>query len=114
MGILSSERCSDVPCKADQLLSQLAHVQVIFCVWCILPPSAWFSPSHPLPFLAVTCAVLLLSSAAAWLHSRFWAWAIQWLGSSSAGAAAAGASPKVSQAHAVHVDARDGKASPAA
>jgi hypothetical protein len=84
-------------------------MQVIFCVWCILPPSAWFSPSNPLPFLAITCAVLLLSAGAAWLHSRFWALALSSLTGTTA-AVAAGTARKAGQAHEVNAYCRNGKA----
>ena len=76
-------------------------MQVIFCAWCILPPSAWFSSSNPLSFLAMSLWILLLTAAAASVHSSFWAWVMMGLGSSS-------------QAHAVHAVAGIGEASPAA
>ena len=45
-------------------------MQVIFCTWTVLPPSAWFKPGNPLPYIAITLIVFLISIAAAWVHKR--------------------------------------------
>lgn len=48
----------------------LLHPLVIMGIWSALPPSSWFDPEEPLPFIAVTCLVCLLSFAAAVLHGN--------------------------------------------
>ena len=48
----------------------LLHPLVIMGVWSLLPPSLWFDPGNPWPFIAVTCLVCLLSFAAAKLHGN--------------------------------------------
>lgn len=47
-------------------------MQVIYAIWAVLPPSAWFSGDKPLYFAAMASVVLLLSSVLAWLQNRFW------------------------------------------
>ena len=48
----------------------LLHPIVILAVWCVLPPSEWFDPDDPAPFLRVTCLVVVISFGAAYLHSK--------------------------------------------
>ncbi|KAK9819568.1 hypothetical protein WJX81_007717 [Elliptochloris bilobata] len=54
----------------------LLHPLVILAIFAVLPPSAWFSPSNPLPFLGVTAVVLLASAGAARVHSTLWTAAV--------------------------------------
>ena len=53
----------------------LLHPMVMYAVWTVLPPSAWFDVEKPgaLNFIAVSSVVFWVSLGIAKLHSKAWA-----------------------------------------
>lgn len=57
----------------------LLHPMIMFGVWSVLAPGAWFDvrDPRPLPFLGVTAVVFAVSFVLAHAHTKAWAWALR-------------------------------------